>query len=897
LAWGPAMSDDLSFGGWLRQRRTELGITRDEFSERIDISPALLRKLESGERRPSGQIAYLLADYFRIPSDEREAFVTFARTGRIASSPAETTSATSKLAPWRQVYSHQTNLPAVLTPLIGREQEVATVHEQIKNPMTRLLTLTGAPGIGKTRLALRVAFDLVKDFEHGVFFVDLAPIVDPQLVPATIAHTLGLKESGDVPLDRVLLEFVRERKMLLLLDNFEQVLDAATSVVRLLEGGPWLKALVTSREALHVRGERRFPVPPLELPELKHLPTPQELLRCPSVELFVERSRLPAPDFTLTEQNAGAVARICLALDGLPLAIELAAGHAGFLSPQEIEARLGSRLQLLKTRARDLPDRQRTLRGAIEWSYNLLAAPEQTVFRRLGAFVGGCTIEAASTVAGTALNGKADLDTDVVEQLETLIDKSMITRGDGVSGRVGTRAGDALQDSKPGGRLGMLETLKEYALEQLAACGEEEETRDRHARYYLTFVQEGGDREHILGVEVVPWVERVAADYNNLREALAWLLDEHDRTPLEFELGRVLLGAELCTALWPFWDGQKNHIGEARSWYARAAERIASLVEATDYVNQGMTATSMARELSPELPASWATMLTGAGAMAYYQGDYEAARILNESGLAVRRQIGNKDGIRASLNNLGITATDQGDYLAARRYLSESLDIARELDISWGISAALSNLGIVEINLGNIGSARSLLEEALSITRAVEGILGTADGLKNLSIVARLEGDYAEARGCLDEALAIYAQFDSKVGTAEALTTLGSVARDAGDYCEARALYSNGLSVLAQVGKKMVIADCLEGLASVAGKQGEPERAGRLFGAAERLREITGVPLTPSERPYYDRYLAAAREQLDEEQWNAAWAEGRAMTLEEAVASALELGLSFRPTP
>lgn len=888
------MSQELSFGGWLKQRRDQLGVTRDELAERVGFSSVLLRKLESGDRRPSGQIALLLADYFRIPSDERDAFVAFARTGRSESTSGAAAysgsdTPQSLAAPWRRAYSNSTNLPAVLTPLLGREQEVAAVLHQIKDPKARLLTLTGAPGIGKTRLAVQIASELVEHFEDGVFFVDLAPIVDPGLVLSTIARALGLKEAAEQSIEAILFDYARDKRCLVVLDNFEQVLDAAHGIARLLEAGSWLKALVTSREALHVRGERRLPVPPLDLPRLEHHPNPEELVRYASVELFVERSRMQVPDFTLTAQNAGAVARICVALDGLPLAIELAAAHSGFFSPQELEARLGSRLQMLKTRARDLPDRQRTLRGAIEWSYNLLTTPEQALFRRMGVFVGGCYTEAVTAVAGKDLSAMQSSDPYIVvwDLLEGLVGKNMVTRSaNGWRQMTPWAQQDVRRPEHNDHRLGMLETLREYALEQLVASGEEADTRDRHARYYLMFEKSRGENASIS--DEAPWLEMVASEYNNVREALEWVLEEHKEVGKEKELERVLLGAQLCSDLFTFWHVKKNQIPEARAWYERAAQRIARLVTAEDHRAPDLTAITRAQALSPELPAWWVRMLIGAGAMAYYQGEYEDARLLTKSGLALSRMIGHKNLMRSSLNNLGMIATDQGDYPSARQFLVESLELARELNAWWGIIAALGNLGDVEISLGSLEEARSHLEEALSIARAERTLLGIAARLRSLGVVARLQGRYAEARSYLEEAMRIFPQLDSKVDTAGTVAALGAVARDEGNFVEARALYCDGLKALAESGNRMVIADCLEGLAAVAGELGQPERAARLFGAVERLREDASVPLAPSEVPIYLKHVAAAREQMNEEQWNAAWRGGRAMTSREAVVYALE---------
>jgi predicted ATPase/transcriptional regulator with XRE-family HTH domain len=891
-----------NFGVWLRQRRTELGVTRAELAERVGFSFDLLRKLESGLRRPSGQIANLIADYFHVPADEREAFVTFARSGRTlvttaapSSSDADDTPSTSSgLTPWRHTYIQRTNLPAMLTPLIGRTEDVAEIRQQLLHPKTHLLTLTGAPGIGKTRLALQIASQVVEQFDDGVYLVELAPVVDPDLVPQIIAGVLGIKESNDRPLATLVEHFLRERRILIVLDNFEQILDAAPFVVKLLEGSPWLKVMVTSREPLHAKGERRFAVPPLQLPVSSQVPSPQHLLIYPSIELFVERSRMTQPDFALTVQNAGAVVRICIALDGLPLAIELAAGQSGFLSPEEIEGRLGSRLLLLKTKARGLPDRQRTLHGAIEWSYNLLSASEQAVFRRLGVFAGGYTFEAAGAVSMADDHDEGVVN--VVEALGSLLEKNLITRG------MPTKERGASSTDKAVGRFGMLETLREYALAQLVANGEEEETRDRHARYYLAFVQEGG--EHFVGIDAIGWVARVEAEYNNMREALAWLTRDQERKETVGQgresaaskradeaggrvLKRIELGASLCTALYPFWEKQ-NHLSDARSWYMRAAERLAALVGAEKNGDDDRAVVTGASNQPPELPALWARMLTGAGAMAYYQGDFDEARALNERGLAIRREIGDTYGVASCLNNLGVAATDQGDYLAARGYLSETLDIARALGISWKTCAALRNLGIVETRLGNFAEARVLLEESLDLGRSAVLVGGIADALTSLGVVARFQGDYWGARRFLKEALDSYRQVDHKAGSAEVLVQLGCVALDSSDHREARLLFSEALSIWTQMEKKSLIADCLEGMASVCGKEGQAERAGRLFGAAERIREVSGIPLSPSEWQYYEHQLAAVRGQLDDERWSAAWAKGRAMEVDQVIADALE---------
>ena len=879
------MSDAITFGAWLKQRRKEQGMPADHLAERIGCSTVTLLKIESGNRRPSRQIALLLADSFDIPNDEREAFVTFARTGPVV------TSVGSPTAPWRIAHLRHVNLPAVLTSLVGREVEGRATREQLLNPRTRLLTLTGPPGIGKTRLALDVASEVGENFQDGVYFVDLSPIIDPDLVLEAVGRVLGLKEESGRPMEKAILDHVRDRRTLLVLDNFEQVLDAAPIVVRLLEGCPWLKVLATSREALHVRGEKHLPVPPLALPDLSDLPPAHALDKYPAVKLFTERAAEAEYDFALTTENAQDVAAICVSLEGLPLAIELAAARARQLPPAEMRAALSGRLKLLTAGARDLPARQRTLRGAVEWSYNLLDEAEQRCFRRLGVFVGGYTVEAAKAVAGADDRPAAD----TVKNLEMLLNKNLITRHQGELRR-----------------FGMLETLREYALEQLAAQGEGEETRERHARYFLSFAQEGG--EHYAGSEVVTWIRQVTTEYPNIREALAWFFEvpgrhgksgvavrqggdpytgeSEERQKGARELGRVMLGADLCIALFPFWDAQ-HYLGEARDWYTRAAERIASFIERpgrSDAADAGQGASEMV--LTPgksvQVETAWATMLTGAAAMAFYQSDYGAARINNEKALGIRRQIDDRSGIAASLNNLGIAAIDQGDYEAAVTYLSESLAISRELGVHRKICSALSNLGIAETRQGNLAEARLHLEESLALARQVEDLQRSSDALSNLGVIARLEGDYVGARRLLDEAGIIYRQLEHKSGMVQVLIQLGFAARDENRYDESRSHFSAALAILTEVPKRIFIADCLEGLACLLGKKGSLERSARLFGAAERLREVTGVPLSQTERDFYDQFLAAVRRQVDTTRWDTAWAEGRAMTPEQAIEYALD---------
>jgi len=446
-----AGTDVPPFNLWLKRRRKELDLTQWELAERVGCSEIAIVKLEAGERRPSRQIAELLADTFVIPLDERAAFIRYARreshpgagTAQAPSpmsgvpsgprtivlragpgSPSPTDYAGLDRTPWRTLHLGQTNLPSVLTPIVGRELQEEALHRLLLQKEVRLVTVTGPPGIGKTRLSIEVASDLLELFEDGVFFIGLAPIREPFGVVPSIASALKVREAGGQSPRQTLLEYVRAKKMLLVLDNFEQVLDAGTDVLALLEGCPWLKVLVTSREALHVPGEQQFPVPSLQLADPAGLPPIHTLRTIPAVRLFVELARIVNPTFALSEQNAQAVAAICARLHGLPLAIELAAARANLLSPQEMERRLVNSLSLLASQAQYLPPRQRTLRGAMDWSYQLLSEGEQKLFARLSVFVWGFTLPAAEAIC----NAQRDLPGGVLDGIESLLDKNLLKR-------------------------------------------------------------------------------------------------------------------------------------------------------------------------------------------------------------------------------------------------------------------------------------------------------------------------------------------------------------------------------------------------------------------------------------------------------------------------------------
>jgi predicted ATPase/DNA-binding CsgD family transcriptional regulator/Tfp pilus assembly protein PilF len=731
----------------------------------------------------------------------------------------------------------QYTLPVSLTPLVGRERDIAAVCALRSHPEVRLVTLTGTGGVGKTRLALGVAAAASPDFADGICFVALAPLTDPGLVASTIAQALGVREQERQPLLESLKDHLRDKQLLLLLDNFEQVISAAPVVAELLAAAPRLHVLVTSRTALHLSGEHEFVVPPLSLPDLLDLPPLERLTEYEAVRLFIERAQAVQSDFAMTEGNGAAVAAICHQLDGLPLAIELAAGRSKLLPPQALLPRLESRLKLLVGGARDLPLRQQTLRGTIAWSYDLLDKDEKTLFRRLSAFVGGCTLEAAEAVC----NALGDLEEDVLDAVARLVDKSLLRQ-------------EAEIDGRP--RLLMLETIREYGLERLAASGEAEATRRQHATFFLALTEEAEPK--MRSAQQSTWYNRIETEHDNLRAALRWTLESQ-----EAEMGLRLAGA-----LFRFWRF-RNHAREGRGWL----EQVLS--------QPGAKAHTIAR----------ATALQGAGLLAYSQGDFPEAHRLLEESVSVGREVGaaGKRELASALATLGIVVLLQGNPSAARELAGESLRLSREVGEAWGVARALCYLGKTMLELGDPVAARPLLEESAALFRVAGDRQRLAQSLNALGLVALRQGDYAGARSHFEVALSVARETGAEQYLADALAHLGTVALRMGDYQQSAALYQQSLALnRTLLGNRDGIAEDLAGLAEVASLLGQPGRAAWLFGVVEALREASSISLPPLRRAAYDRAVEGIRAHLDEAAFAQAWAEGRAMPLEQAIAQAVE---------
>ena len=708
-----------------------------------------------------------------------------------------------------------TNLPAQVTPLVGRRRELEATRALFGRPELRLLTLTGPGGTGKTRLALELASELTGGFESGVFFVALAPVRDPVLVPSAIAKVLGVRESGGQPLVESVKDFLRGRQLLLVLDNFEHIPAASPVVAELLAGASGLKVLATSRAPLHVAAEREFPVPPLSESE--------------AVELFVQRAQAVRPDFALTDAGAATVADICAHLDCLPLAIELAAARARTLPPQAILERLGKRLALLTGGPRDVPARLQTLRKTIDWSHDLLDTAGKAGFRRLAVFVGGFSLDAAATVIG------AGKDVEALDRVTALADQSLLVC--------------EVQVGEP--RFRMLETIREYALERLAASGEEAAIRNAHAEHFL-FLSEHAELE-LRGPRQAAWLDRLETEHDNLRAALAWAA----------EGGDVEAGLRLGAALWRFWQ-VRGHLAEGR-------ERVERLLALPD---------------PSERTAVRAYAQACAGRLAWAQGDHAAARPLFEESLAVLRELGDTRGVAFSLLNLGMVANGQGDE-AARSLLAEAATLSRQAGDPWLESGSLFHLGRAAYTLGDYSEARTALERSVRLAKEVGDLRLRANPLTILATIMLEQGDLDEAQSLFEEALAIQRELGDTWGVSSSLASLGAVALRQRGEAPARTFFEESLVIRRQAGDRDGIAASLDDLAGVAASRGQPLGAARLHGAAAAVREAAGIALGRVARHELDDRLAALRSGLGDEEFAAVWAQGRAMTLEQAVDEAL----------
>jgi predicted ATPase/DNA-binding XRE family transcriptional regulator len=774
----PDDSDDegRSFGELLRRYRLAAGLTQPALAERAHLSVQAIGALERGARRsPHRVTSDLLADALSLSPRQREAFAAAARSGRIPPGPSDSGS------------ERRHRLPVPPTPLVGREREVAQARDLLRRSQVRLLTLTGCPGVGKTRLGLAVAAELAGEFSEEVFFVPLASLRDPGWAGSAIGQALGVRPvEGADPVD-ALIRQIGSRRLLLLLDNFEHLLPAARLVSELLAACPALHLLVTSRATLRLRGEHQLPIRPLPIPDRNDV-APDVLRGVASVTLFLQRAEASSPGFELTPSNARAVAELCRRLDGLPLALELAAARIRLLPPGLLLKRLEHCMEVLVDGPEDVPEHQRTMRSTLEWSFGLLSPGEQALLRRLSVFCGGASAEAIETVCQAA----GPLPKNVLASVAGLLEKSLVECEAGESDL----------------RVSMLEVVRAYGLELLAQAAETDVTCDAHAAYYLELAKAAEPALKRRGQ--LDWLDLLEREHDNFRAALRWAR----------ESGRIEQGLALAGRLWRLWERR-------------------------GYVREGLALLDDLLERPGEVaPETRARALNAAGNL-YRWVDWRARAARYEASLALYRELGDRDGIGRVLGNLGMVANDRGDHRGAIALYEESVEILRSLGDDHSVANGLANIGGSAMEVEDLQRAASALQEANCIRRRLGDSLGLARSLMSQGVVMARLGDREGCGALMEESLRLCNDLRDEATRAYELARRGDAARALGQGEQAGADYAEALAVSLRVGAARVAGMCVEGLAALAAADGAEAVAARLRGAAASVREACGMPAAP----------------------------------------------------
>ncbi|MBN9387225.1 MAG: tetratricopeptide repeat protein [Chloroflexi bacterium] len=740
--------------------------------------------------------------------------------------------------PLKSLNNFTNNLTAQATPLLGRENEITQACRMLLTGQNHLLTLFGPGGTGKTRLGLQIAARLMPEFSDGVFFVDLSPLHSALQVAQALIAALGLKEGiGNargqyLRLEETLKNHLKTRRVLLVLDNFEHVLEATSLVNQFLGAAPNLRIIVTTRSVLKVYGEQEFEVLPLKLPDGRRQPSLDELMSFPAVGLFVRRAQQAQPDFRLTEENAGAIVEVCRALDGLPLAIELAAAHANTLTPQQMLDQLSSRFGWLAEAGSDQqrPLRQQSLEETIAWGYDLLEENEQVIFTRLAVFGGGSTLEAAEAVCDPDMMGEID----VLEGITRLLNNSLLRQVEGLDGAP---------------RFTMLQTIHQYALKKLEERGEEAEARDQHAGFFAVMVEEAGPK--LTGPEQAEWFRCFEQENENLRNLMDWSLRGDDPERIE----QVL---KISAVLWRYWAAQ-GYQSDGLSWLE--------------------TAFSKSGDFKTEVLAQAYNV---AGLMSRDQFDYPKAIEFFKAGLALQRQLGDKAGIASGLHSLGVVAAYMGDYDQAVIYDEEAMALRRELQDKRGLALCLSFLGALKTSQGEYGPASTFYEEGLKVLRSLGDLRMVALLLNNLGYLRLSQEQPSRARAYFEESLALRRELHDRSGTAGSILGLADAFAAEGNDEQALKLYNESFQLSKDTGESLNLAFCLEGIARILCRGGQTRLASFIFGASEAFREVINTPLQPTDLARYNEAVAQTRANTDPSTFEAAWQAGRLASPEDA---------------